>query len=68
MLIAGVGLAMLVVVPLVWGLVRKHEGLPMFGTPTVSELEQPTAANQGTTEVTSAGQPPRGTARAGNTP
>jgi uncharacterized membrane protein YfcA len=38
-LIAGVGLAMLVVVPVVWGLVRRTEGLPMFGSPTVRELE-----------------------------
>ena len=33
MLIAGVGLAMLVLVPLVWGLLRRHQGLPMFGAP-----------------------------------
>lgn len=39
LLIAGVGLAMLVVVPVVWGLVRRTEGLPMFGSPTVRELE-----------------------------
>lgn len=40
-LIACVGIAMLVVVPLVWGLVRRTEGLPMFGSPTVKELEMP---------------------------
>ena len=40
MLIAGVGLAMLVLVPLVWGLLRKEQGLPMFGSPTVAELER----------------------------
>ena len=39
MLIAGVGLAMVVLVPLLWGLVRKSQGLPMFGAPTVAELE-----------------------------
>jgi uncharacterized protein len=39
MLIAGVGLAMVVLVPLVWGLLRMHHGLPMFGKPTVSQLE-----------------------------
>lgn len=39
MLIAGVGIAMLVLVPLVWGLIRKTQGLPMFGSPTVAELE-----------------------------
>jgi hypothetical protein len=30
---------MLVVVPVVWGLIRRTEGLPMFGSPTVQELE-----------------------------
>jgi len=39
MLIAGVGVAMLVLVPLVWGLIRKTQGLPMFGAPTVAQLE-----------------------------
>jgi uncharacterized protein len=39
MLVAGVGLAMIVLVPLVWGLLRRTEGLPMFGAPTVAELE-----------------------------
>jgi len=51
-LIACVGLAMLFVVPLVWGLVRKHEGLPMFGTPTVHELEQPTVLNRDVVDLT----------------
>ena len=41
-LIAGVGLAMLVLVPLVWGLLRRDHGLPMFGSPTVAQLEDPT--------------------------
>jgi uncharacterized membrane protein YfcA len=40
LLIAGVGLGMLVVVPVVWGLIRRTEGLPMFGSPTVGELER----------------------------
>lgn len=39
MLIAGVGIAMVVLVPLIWGLIRKTQGLPMFGSPTVAELE-----------------------------
>jgi uncharacterized membrane protein YfcA len=39
MLVAGVGVAMVVLVPLVWGLIRRTEGLPMFGAPTVAELE-----------------------------
>ena len=30
---------MVVLVPLVWGLLRRTEGLPMFGAPTVAELE-----------------------------
>jgi len=37
--IAFVGLAMLLVVPLLWGVIRRREGLPMFGQPTVQELE-----------------------------
>lgn len=39
-LIALVGLAMVFLVPLVWGLLRMRHGLPMFGTPTVAELEE----------------------------
>jgi uncharacterized membrane protein YfcA len=39
MLIAGVGVATLVLVPVVWGLLRRGQGLPMFGAPTVAELE-----------------------------
>jgi hypothetical protein len=38
-LIAVIGVAMLVLVPLVWGVLRKGQGLPMFGAPTVAELE-----------------------------
>ncbi|MFC4787259.1 sulfite exporter TauE/SafE family protein [Nocardioides sp. MAHUQ-72] len=40
-LIAVIGLVMIVLVPLIWGLLRKFEGLPMFGAPTVAELERP---------------------------
>ncbi len=36
---AWVGLAMVIVVPLCWGLIRKTEGLPMFGAPYVAELD-----------------------------
>jgi hypothetical protein len=39
LLVAGAGLAMVVLVPLVWGVLRRTEGLPMFGAPTVAELE-----------------------------
>jgi uncharacterized membrane protein YfcA len=38
-LIALTGVAMIVVLPFVWGLVRRTQGLPMFGAPTVAELE-----------------------------
>lgn len=38
-LIALIGIAMVVLLPLVWGLIRKTQGLPMFGTPTISELD-----------------------------
>jgi uncharacterized protein len=38
-LVAGVGVAMVVLVPLAWGAIRRTEGLPMFGAPTVAELE-----------------------------
>ena len=33
------GSAMIVLVPLIWGLLRRGQGLPMFGSPTVAELE-----------------------------
>jgi hypothetical protein len=41
LLIAGVGLAMVLLVPVIWGLLRRVHGLPMFGSPTVAELEDP---------------------------
>ena len=41
LLVAGVGLAMVVLVPLVWGLLRKEQGLPFRGAPTVADLEEP---------------------------
>ncbi|QSR32841.1 hypothetical protein CFI00_20530 [Nocardioides sp. S5] len=41
MLIAGVGLAVLLVLPIVWGFLRKQQGLPMFGSPTIAQLEDP---------------------------
>jgi uncharacterized membrane protein YfcA len=41
MLIVAVGFVMLVLVPLVWGVIRRSQGLPMFGAPTVAELEDP---------------------------
>ena len=38
-LIVVAGLVTLVAVSTVWGLIRKHEGLPMFGKPQVRELQ-----------------------------
>src|SRR3954447_9307759 len=38
--IALVGLAMVIVLPFVWGLIRRTQGLPMFGAPTVAEIEE----------------------------
>ena len=40
LLIVGTGLAVLVLVPIVWGFIRKTEGLPFFGGPTVREIEE----------------------------
>jgi hypothetical protein len=44
-LIAMIGVAMLLLVPLVWGLIRRTRGLPMFGSPTVAQLEEPVTAS-----------------------
>ena len=41
LMIALVGVVMVLLVPLVWGLIRRTQGLPMFGSPTVAELEDP---------------------------
>ncbi|MGZ6754923.1 MAG: sulfite exporter TauE/SafE family protein [Nocardioides sp.] len=38
-LVAVIGLVMVVVVPLIWGVLRKGQGLPFMGAPTVAELE-----------------------------
>lgn len=40
-LILVIGLAVLAVLPFVWGLLRRRVGLPMFGKPTVAEIEAP---------------------------
>ncbi len=40
-LIGALGVALLVLVPLVWGVLRRTVGLTMFGTPTVAEIEKP---------------------------
>lgn len=41
MLIVGIGLLVLVLLPVVWGLIRRAYGMPMFGTPTIAQLEDP---------------------------
>jgi uncharacterized protein len=41
MLIGVVGLAMLLVVPLAWGVLRHTTGLPFFGAPTLAQVEDP---------------------------
>jgi hypothetical protein len=41
-LIFGIGVAMLVLVPIIWGFLRKTEGLPFMGSPTVAEIERET--------------------------
>jgi len=41
MLVGLVGLAMLLLVPLVWGVLRRTTGLPFFGAPTLAEVEDP---------------------------
>ena len=46
-LIAVVGLAMLVLVPLVWGLLRSGQGLPMFGAPDRRPARRREAATSG---------------------
>lgn len=40
-LIVLVGVLMLGAVPLVWGLLRHGVGLPMFGSPTIEQIESP---------------------------
>ena len=37
--ITATGIGMIVLVPLVWGFLRKGQGLPLYGAPTVAELE-----------------------------
>ncbi|MCD6639594.1 MAG: sulfite exporter TauE/SafE family protein [Nocardioides sp.] len=40
-LIAVIGLVVLLLMPIVWGFIRKSQGLPMFGSPTIAQLEDP---------------------------
>jgi hypothetical protein len=41
MLVAGVGLAMVVLLPLTWGVVRRATGLPAFGSPSDEQVQDP---------------------------
>ncbi len=50
-LIAGIGLALVVLLPLVWGVIRRTEGLPYFGAPTVREIEDTLAGRTPASEV-----------------
>ncbi len=36
-----IGLGLFALLPFIWGLLRRREGLPMFGQPTVAEMEAP---------------------------
>ncbi len=38
-LVAFIGIALLVLVPVVWAFLRRREGLPMWGAPTVAQIE-----------------------------
>ncbi|RYP85211.1 sulfite exporter TauE/SafE family protein [Nocardioides guangzhouensis] len=58
MLIAGIGVAMLVLVPLVWGLLRKQQGLPMFGAPYVADLDDPRYVGTGRAHAHGHPRPP----------
>ena len=40
-LIGLVGVVMVVLVPVLWGILRRTTGLPMFGSPTVAQVEDP---------------------------
>jgi hypothetical protein len=55
--IALVGLGMVILLPIVWGLIRRSQGMPMYGAPTVAELEHP-AAQPDATEPVSLGSGP----------
>ena len=39
-----VGIIMLFLIPIVWALLRRSVGLPMFGKPTVEQIEEPAAS------------------------
>lgn len=47
MLVALVGLLLIALLPLVWGSVRLATGLPMFGSPTLAQVEDPSYRPRG---------------------
>jgi uncharacterized membrane protein YfcA len=55
-LIAGIGLALVFLIPLVWGALRRLEGLPYFGAPTVEDIEEGRARHQRHTTNLSGGK------------
>ncbi|CAB4695487.1 MAG: TSUP family transporter [Actinobacteria bacterium] len=56
-LIGLVGLTMAVLVPLVWAVLRKGQGLPYFGAPTVAELDDWTYSGGHETATSAASAP-----------
>ncbi|MDQ6688365.1 MAG: sulfite exporter TauE/SafE family protein, partial [Actinomycetota bacterium] len=60
MLIAAIGVGLVVLIPIVWGLLRRSVGLPMRGAPTVAELEgEPDHRPQPSTVADSEDKPDR---------
>ena len=54
-LIAVVGLVVLLLLPIVWGFLRKEQGLPFMGAPTISELDTWNYAGRGPKRADQAG-------------
>ncbi len=50
--IALLGAVMLFLAPFIWGLLRRSVGLPMFGKPTVEQIEEPAASESPTRRAT----------------
>jgi uncharacterized membrane protein YfcA len=59
LLIAIVGLVVLVAVPIVWGLLRRQLGMPMFGAPTVAQIESQSGRADADTEPGPTARPVR---------
>ena len=52
LLIPAVGLATLILVPLIWGFLRKSEGLPYYGSPTVRDIEEARSRSERSSRAT----------------